>query len=148
MSDHSLWFGSPLSFRSRVWLLAASFALVAGFGLARWLEPDPRGFGTHQKLGLPECTFQLLWKRPCPGCGMTTAFAHFVRGEWRAAARANPGGLLLGLTCAVLIPWLWLSALVGRTVGVSSPLNASLALLVALAVVTMGVWIGRMADIG
>ena len=144
MSHRFLWSGSPLSFGSRVWLLAASFVLVAGFGLARRLEPDPRGYGTHQKLGLPECTFQLLWKRPCPGCGMTTAFAHLVRGHWNAAARANLGGFLLGIASAALIPWLWLSVWQGRTVGVDAPLNASLALLVTIAVVTLGVWIVRL----
>ncbi len=34
---------------------------------------------------------------PCPTCGMTTAFAHTVRGEFRAAFAAQPGGLVLAL---------------------------------------------------
>lgn len=36
------------------WLVATTcLLLLAGFGLARSLEPDPRGYGTHQRLGLP-----------------------------------------------------------------------------------------------
>ena len=62
---------------------------LAGFGLAGRLSPDPRGYGTHQQLGLPGCTFQMLTQWPCPSCGGTTAFAHFVRGQWPSAI--NPG---------------------------------------------------------
>jgi hypothetical protein len=37
---------------------------------------------------------------PCPTCGMTTAFAHAVRGQlWRAFC-AQPAGLLLALAAA------------------------------------------------
>lgn len=140
MSRRSIFSGSPLTFGGRVGLLAASLLLVAGFALARSLEPDPRGFGTHQKLGLPECTVQLLWNRPCPGCGMTTAFAHLVRGQWNAAARANPGGVLLGTICAVLIPWMWISAWRGETAGVDQPIEALLILLLATSAMTLSVW--------
>lgn len=132
--------GYPLTSGGRAWLLAASFLLVAGFALARSLEPDPRGYGTHQKLGLPECTVQLLWNRPCPGCGMTTAFAHLVRGQWAAAAQANPAGILLGVACAALIPWMWLSAWRGKLLGVDQPLHALLWLVIPLAAVSLAVW--------
>lgn len=140
MSQHSMLSGAPLSRNGRVWLLAASVLLVAGFALARSLQPDGRGYGTHQQLGLPECSVQLLWSRPCPGCGMTTAFAHLVRGQWRAAARANPSGLLVGAVCALLIPWLWVSAWRGETLGVERPLETLLRLMIAISLVTLGVW--------
>jgi hypothetical protein len=140
MSNRSSLSGSPLSCSGRIGLLAASLLLVAGFCLARLLEPDPRGYGTHQKLGLPECTFQLFWNRPCPGCGMTTAFAYLVRGQWGAAARANPAGVLLGVTCAALIPWMWLSAWRGKTVGVDQPLQALLLLVIGIATANLAVW--------
>jgi hypothetical protein len=135
--------GYPLSRGGRAGMFAASLVLVAGFALARWLEPDPRGFGTHERLGLPECTFQLLWNRPCPGCGMTTCFANLVRGDWRAAARANPAGVLLGAICALLIPWMWASAWKGAAIGINDPLAALLALVLILAAVTAGVWLWR-----
>ena len=132
--------GCPLSCGGRVGLLVAMVLMAAGFALARSLDPDPRGFGTHQRLGLPECTFRLLWNRPCPGCGITTSFAHLVRGQWQAAARANPAGVLLGAVCALLIPWLCASAWWGKTIGIADPLPTLLVLMVTLSVVALGVW--------
>jgi hypothetical protein len=64
-------------------------------GTARWLKPDPRGYGTHQQLHLPPCAFQALTGLPCVTCGMTTSFAFGVRGEWRQAFATQPFGLLL-----------------------------------------------------
>lgn len=106
---------------ARAALVFVAVLLTAGFGLARSLEPDPRGFGTHQRLGLPECTIQAWFGRPCPGCGMTTSFAHFVRGEWRASAQANPAGLWMAAGCFALIPWCIVSAVRGRCWGVDDP---------------------------
>lgn len=140
MSHRSILSGSPLNFSGRASLLAVSVLLVAGFALARSLDPDRRGYGTHQQLGLPECTVQILWNRPCPGCGMTTAFAHLVRGQWQAAARANPAGVLLGVVCAGLIPWIWLSVWRGETIGVDRPLETLLGLVIATSVVTLLIW--------
>ena len=140
MSQRRLSTGYPLSFSGRAWLLAISGLLVAGFALARSVEPDPRGFGTHQQFGLPECTFQILWNRPCPGCGMTTCFAHLVRGEWLAAARANPAGFLLGTVCALLIPWIWACVWRGETIGVNDPLLGLLWMVISLATATASVW--------
>jgi hypothetical protein len=99
-----------------VLLLLWCLFLLAGFTLAASVEPDPRGFGTHQKLwsGLRPCTFIQLFHIPCPSCGMTTCFAHFVRGQWFAAARANPAGLLLAIVCVMQIAWCGASAWMGR----------------------------------
>lgn len=72
--------------------------------VALWLDPDPRGFGTHQQLripgtgiGLPPCTMKSLTGLPCATCGMTTSFAHAVRGHWITAFHAHPFGLVLFL---------------------------------------------------
>jgi hypothetical protein len=113
--------GYPLGRRSR-WLLAAwALLLAGGFALAFQLDPDPRGFGTHQRLGLPPCTFRVLCGFPCPSCGMTTSFAHFIRGNFAAACAANPAGLILALVCAGQIPWCGWSVIRGRLWGVSHP---------------------------
>lgn len=78
---------------------------AAAFALAAWLTPDPQGLGTHRQLGFPPCTILTLFKFPCPTCGMTTSFAHFVRGEWIDAARANASGLILACCGMLFLPW-------------------------------------------
>jgi len=88
--------------------------LSALLGVAVWLTPDRHGHGTHQQLGLPPCTFYVLFGRPCPACGMTTSWAWLVRGEVIEACRANVGGTLLAALAIAGVPWLLGSALRGR----------------------------------
>ncbi len=66
-------------------------------GLAGWLHPDPRGYGTHEQLGTAPCGMLILTGYPCPTCGMTTAFSHVVRGQWWRAVRAQPAGFVFAL---------------------------------------------------
>ncbi len=132
--------GYPLGRAGRLLLVAAVIAVLAGFGLAFRLNPDPRGFGTHEDLGLPPCTIQLAYSLPCPSCGMTTSFAHFVRGEIPSAARANPGGLLLALICALLVPWACISCIRGEMWKVSQPDVLLLSVIAVVAIVTMTQW--------
>ena len=82
---------------ARAWAAAAVAAWLGLLVLAGALEPDPAGFGTHRKLGLYPCSMPLTTGYPCPTCGMTTAFAHAVRGQWIRAFRAQPAGLALCL---------------------------------------------------
>lgn len=86
-----------------IWLgiVAGSIAVLA---VALAIEPDVRGYGTHTQLGLPPCGFLLLTGSPCPGCGLTTAFAHGIRGQWSMAASANPLGLALFFVVSACIP--------------------------------------------
>jgi hypothetical protein len=119
----------PVHRLGRVLLVVWSLFLVSGFALAVSLEPDSRGYGTHQRLGLPPCTFQSMFNLPCPSCGMTTSFANFVRGRFRQAADANSAGLMLAIICALQVPWCWVSIVRGRLWKVSQPDVASLWLL-------------------
>ncbi|MBI1345101.1 DUF2752 domain-containing protein [bacterium] len=135
--------GYPVAAGGRWSLMLCSLALLAGFLLAAALEPDPRGYGTHQRLGLPECSFQMLFNRPCPGCGMTTSFAHFVRGHWRQSFAANPAGWLLAITCAGIIPWCWWSAYRGCLWLVSDPWKTSALLMGTWGTVTLTCWLWR-----
>ena len=41
----------------------------------------------------PHCVWKAQFGRECPACGMTTAFLHIGRGEWRAAAASNAGSI-------------------------------------------------------
>jgi hypothetical protein len=136
--------GYPLTRSGRVLLLGWGLFLVAGFALAAWVEPDPRGYGTHQRLGLPPCSFHVLFGTSCPSCGSTTSFAHFVRGHWPAAVRCNTAAFLLALTCAAMIPWSWYSAWRGRLWQVEQPATAFLWLLIVLCSISIAQWIMRL----
>jgi hypothetical protein len=59
------------------------------------LTPDARGMGTHRQLGLPPCMTFYWTGVPCPSCGMTTAWAYGMRGEFYSAMKANVAGLVL-----------------------------------------------------
>ena len=135
--------GAPVGRVGRAVLFAWATFLIAGFTLARSLEPDPRGFGTHRQIGLPECTFRLLFSKPCPGCGMTTSFSHFVRGEFAAAARANETALLLAILSAVMIPWSLSSAARGRLWFVDDPVQVFAVLVIALGAISVVLWVIR-----
>ncbi len=94
-----------------------ALGLLSLLAVAALLKPDPRGLGTHQQFGLPPCTFRFLFGRPCPSCGMTTSWAHVVRGQLIGALKANLGGTLLATLAVVVAPWLMLCAALGRWLG-------------------------------
>jgi hypothetical protein len=125
-------------------LVAAALGSAGVLGLAGWLEPDPRGFGTHEQLGLRPCAFAQLTGELCPTCGMTTAFAWSVRGRFLSAWRANPAGSLLAPTCAALIPWLLVSAVIGRPWGCRSLDQPLILLVVATVAFSLLAWTFRL----
>jgi hypothetical protein len=140
--------GRPLRGRGRALLVLWSILLLAGFSLALCLPPDPQGYGTHQQLGLPPCTFQFFFNIPCPSCGMTTCFAHFVRGQWVAAFHANAAGLLLACVCLAQIPWSLTSAWKGRLWGIDSPEPVAIAVLSVLIVASLLNWCHKLGLLG
>lgn len=103
-----------LSRAQRAVLLTTGAVLLSLLALAAVLEPDPRGLGTHERLGLPPCTFRQLTGYRCPSCGMTTSWAQLVRGRIVDAFRDNAGGALLGLVSMLLAPWSLISGGRGR----------------------------------
>jgi hypothetical protein len=138
----------PAAVRMRAaqrWGMAAlALGLVLVFVVARRLEPSPRGFGTHEQLGLPPCQFAWVTGKPCPSCGMTTAFAWFVRGELVRALGANPAGGLLAAACAALVPWLLVGAALGTTPGFRSLERPLIGVVVATVGVSLVSWTIRL----
>ena len=134
----------PLSRMEQVTLILAGLVGLTLLLLAVWLQPNPSGFGTHQQLGLPPCTFQFWFDIPCPSCGGTTAFAHFVRGQWGSALRANAAsGLFAGL-CVIGVPWSWASAWRRRYLGVRDIVLTLVVILLTLSVVAGCQWVARL----
>lgn len=83
-------------------LVAAPLALLV---LGQLLEPDPRGFGTHEKLGFEPCWMVARFGLPCPGCGVTTAAVLAARGRLGASFLTQPLGALLALGSVALAAW-------------------------------------------
>jgi hypothetical protein len=105
---------APRSFEHRAILTLALGALAAFVALGLWLEPDPRGFGTHEQLGFDTCWMVARLGVPCPGCGVTTAVALAARGELGASVATQPFGTLLAVLCVLTGGWALAGALRGR----------------------------------
>jgi hypothetical protein len=132
--------------RARRWLLGGlGLTLAAMLGAALVVQPAGQGYGTHRQLGLPPCMFVALFGLRCPSCGMTTAWAHLVRGQLAQAAAANTGGALLGLAATLVAPWALLSALRGRVLGGRPGRRPIIIAALVVATVTFAQWLGRLA---
>lgn len=86
--------------------LIALGALIV-LAVAAWLSPSAHGHGTHTQIGLPPCTWVIWFGKPCPTCGMTTAFSHAGEGRWVNAFLTQPAGAVLALMTAA---GFWLAA--------------------------------------
>jgi hypothetical protein len=103
-----------ISGQLRLVLGAVGLGLLFLFAVAAVLKPNPYLMGTHQQLGLPPCSFLMLFGIPCPTCGMTTAWALLMHGEFIRALLANTGGVLLAVLAIAAAPWSMISAVRGR----------------------------------
>lgn len=118
----------------RLWLLAG-LAALGGFLLFRLWVPAPGSENTV-------CLLRRLSGLPCPGCGMTRAFAHLAKGEWAAAAVDQPLAFLIAVELA--LAWgVWGLALARRQ-PVRMPVWFERAMLAHLAVL-VAFWLGRVA---
>jgi len=110
----------------RRWLRASRMEriVLAALALAAWaivlvamvLVPSPSGLGTHEQLGLQPCAFHRITGRPCPGCGMTTAFAAMAHGRVLDALKAQPFGAVVFVLVLVAGLVLGAAAVSGRSV--------------------------------
>jgi hypothetical protein len=109
-------------------------------GLAAWLTPDERGYGTHEQLGFGRCGMLVTTGLPCPTCGMTTAFAYAVRGRLIRAFLAQPAGLVLALAVAAgALGAGWVVA-TGRMPPVRMPIITPYRLFFGLLLLLVGSW--------
>jgi hypothetical protein len=113
--------------------------------LARSIEPDPQGFGSHQQLGLPECGFYQRTGYPCPTCGMTTAFAYMVRGRPIQAFITQPAGALAALACLGLTILAGYTALTGKKIRVAVPHGFGLKIGLLMFITALLSWLWRCA---
>lgn len=130
---------------SRIGWFFLGFVPLAVILTARMLVPDPSGHGTHTQLGLPPCGFLVLTGCPCPGCGLTTAFAHMARLDFVGAARANPFGIPLFLVTFFTIPVAIRGFVRGEAVFDTLDRHHAEKVSAALAICGVAVWIVRAA---
>lgn len=124
---------APLTTLQRLLLATLACGWIGVFVVARMLEPDPRGFETHAKLGLPPCVTLQTTGQPCPTCGLTTSFSQLARGGWSAAWRANPAGFLLAGLGLGMIAGCGRMAWTGRRFGTNSLARSS-------GIIVVGAW--------
>jgi hypothetical protein len=90
--------------------LGIAIACLGVLLIAIMIKPAGAGVGTHQQLGLAECQFERQTGVPCPTCGMTTSFAHFVRGDVHKSFYVQPMGMVLALITTMVF---WVAIYVG-----------------------------------
>jgi hypothetical protein len=122
--------------RRSAWLWA--LAGLAGLALAAVLHVWVPAPGPERSL----CFTRRVLGIPCPGCGLTRAFAHLAKGEWAAALAAHPLAPLFA--AEVVLAWLaW-----GRAALRNLPLPRPVWLepvTVAHVAVLCALWLGRLS---
>ncbi|WP_165063553.1 DUF2752 domain-containing protein [Paludisphaera rhizosphaerae] len=136
----------PLSQPVRWSFAALAVGLMVMLAIGRSLKPDPRGYGSHERLGLAPCSYLASTGRFCPFCGATTAVAETTRGRLVRAWRANPAGALLGVLAGPLVVWLMLGVWTRLPIGFRSPGTPLVGLLFLLVLVGSAFWLMRFLD--
>lgn len=107
--------GGADSKKVRVRATIVAVACLGAIGVSAYLSPDPRGFGTHEQLGLPPCISTKFAGAPCPLCGMTTAFSLMAHARPFDAFCAQPAGAALFGICVLTFAGASTAAVLGYT---------------------------------
>ncbi len=118
----------------RLWLCAGFLGLA---GLAVFHVWEPSGDPSSAL-----CFSRRLFHLPCPGCGMTRAFAHLAKGEWAAAVADHPLAPVIALE--FILGWVvWGASLAsGRRFRLPVRIET---VFVANAAALCALWLGRVA---
>jgi hypothetical protein len=90
--------------QDRIRYLAISGVAAVVLLIGRFLQPSPKGVGTHRQIGLPPCPFLHFTGIPCPSCGWTTSVSHSARLHFAEAFITQPFGLIVFFGAALSIP--------------------------------------------
>jgi len=127
-------------------LLGLSLASVVVFlALATWIRPDPRGFGTHEQLGLPACRMIEWTGFPCPGCGVTTSVALFAHGRLLESLHNQPLGFLIALAIPLYAAWALASHLMGRDLARDARVLRVRTFVIVLLALVAACWVYKIA---
>jgi hypothetical protein len=117
----------------RLWVLAGLAGLA---GLAAFHVWTPSGDPASAI-----CLMRRLFHLPCPGCGMTRAFAALAKGDWASAVLLHP--LAPVLVFELVAGWVsWGMALVDRPLRLPVRVDA---VLLGNAAAFLALWLGRAA---
>ncbi|HWM92562.1 MAG TPA: DUF2752 domain-containing protein [Thermoanaerobaculia bacterium] len=117
-----------------IWALAGLAGLAGAVFLHVWVPaagPESSICFTRRFLGIP-----------CPGCGMTRAFAHLAKGDWAAALAAHP--LSPVLAAEFLLIWIAWGRAALRGLPLPRPAWLERAVIAHLAVLC-ALWLGRLS---
>lgn len=122
--------------RRSAWLWA--LAGLAGFAAAAFLHLWVPGSGPETSF----CFSRRVLGLPCPGCGMTRAFAHLAKGQWGAALAAHPLAPVLAIEFVLI--WLAWGRAALRNPSPTPPAWLTPAVLAHVAVLC-ALWLGRLS---
>ncbi|MBO6513431.1 MAG: DUF2752 domain-containing protein [Phycisphaerales bacterium] len=122
---------------------AAILALACLFVLstAAFLTPDPQGHATHTQLGMPACSWVMMFEKPCPTCGMTTSFSHAGEAQWASAILTQPMGALLALLTAMIFCAATHQAVTASRIGSVAQTLIKPKIIILFFLLVMGAWI-------
>lgn len=128
--------------------IAAAILALATLAIlitAAWLSPNPAGHATHTQLGMQKCTWVVWFDKPCPTCGMTTAFSHAGEGQWITSILTQPMGALLALLTTMIF---WASthqAITGSRIGSVVQTALKPKFVIAIFLLAAAAWIYKIA---
>lgn len=115
--------------------------ILAVLVTAAWLSPNKAGHGSHTQLGLAPCTWAIWFDKPCPTCGMTTAFAQAGEGNWIRSLSTQPFGFLLVIGSAAVFWGALTQAVTGARLGSSFTGLMRPSVFMILGVLFVGSWV-------